>query len=112
MELILRHEEGGRVLYGAVAGHPSWDAFRTLVREHADPVAVLRGALMDIDGVRAAFVFGSVARGDARPDSDVDLLVVTDDVQHQDFARAVLEAQVLLDREVDFKRVSVERLKQ
>jgi predicted nucleotidyltransferase len=112
MMLILRHEEYGRVFYAPADGHPSWNAFRTLVREHADPVVVLRDALTDLEWIRAGFVFGSVARGDARPDSNVDLFVVTNDVQHLDFARAVLEAQVLLDREIDVKRVSAERLKE
>jgi predicted nucleotidyltransferase len=31
-------------------------------------------------GVRSLSIFGSIARGDARPDSDVDLLVDFDDV--------------------------------
>ena len=99
MELIFRHEQGGRVFCVPFDDHPSWNAFRTLVREHGDPAAVLRDALTNLKGIRAAFVFGSVARGDARPDSDVDLFVVIDDDQRQDFDRAVLEAQVLLDRE-------------
>ena len=33
--------------------------------------------------VRAVYLFGSHARGDARPDSDVDLCVVADDADRQ-----------------------------
>ena len=33
--------------------------------------------------VRAVYLFGSHARGDARPDSDVDLCVVADDADQQ-----------------------------
>lgn len=38
--------------------------------------ALCHPALASDDRVRAAFVFGSVARGKARPDSDVDIAVV------------------------------------
>ena len=33
--------------------------------------------------IRAVYLFGSHARGDARPDSDVDLCVVADDADRQ-----------------------------
>jgi predicted nucleotidyltransferase len=42
--------------------------------------AVIDGArrlLLGVDGIDAAFVYGSVARGTARPDSDLDLFLVT-----------------------------------
>lgn len=48
------------------------DAAPEVVLERS--VAVLRG----LAEVQAVAVIGSVARGDARPDSDIDLLVVTD----------------------------------
>lgn len=39
-------------------------------------VAVLRELFADAEGVEVAVIFGSLARGDDRPDSDVDVLVV------------------------------------
>jgi predicted nucleotidyltransferase len=38
---------------------------------------VVAEAIAPVEGVEAAFVFGSHARGDAREDSDVDVLVVS-----------------------------------
>ena len=46
--------------------------FRTVIPEHLS--ARVRG-LGDLFGVRNIRVFGSVARGEAGPDSDIDLLV-------------------------------------
>lgn len=42
----------------------------------ADPVEALRRRLSEVAGLDVAFVFGSRAAGTARPDSDLDVLVV------------------------------------
>ena len=102
--LLSRAERDGRVYYEAVPDHPSWGAFRTLVREHGDPADVLREALSGVEGIRAAFVFGSTVRGDTRPDSDVDVLIVEEGMPLAAIGRATAEVQSLLDREVDVKR--------
>ncbi len=44
-----------------------------------DVLRTLRDRLSKIPGGRFAVVFGSVARGDFRPDSDVDVLFVVND---------------------------------
>jgi predicted nucleotidyltransferase len=47
-------------------------------------------------------VFGSVARGEARPDSDIDFLVTLEANRSLlDLARLLRELQALLDRPVD-----------
>lgn len=50
------------------------------LRQLADPVALLRDAITEaIDAtVTAVIIFGSVARGEAEADSDIDLAVVAD----------------------------------
>ncbi len=40
----------------------------------------LRNELSKVPGAKLIVVFGSVARGDYRPDSDVDVMLVADDV--------------------------------
>ncbi len=48
---------------------------RVYLRRHWSDLARLRKALRTEPGVRAAVLFGSLARGDELPESDVDLLV-------------------------------------
>jgi predicted nucleotidyltransferase len=53
-------------------------------------------------GVTKAFLFGSVARGEERPDSDIDLLVQFDrDISLLDKIGIAQELSKLMGREVD-----------
>jgi len=113
--LLHRHEEDHRVTFHATPKHPSWEAFRTLLRAHARPAAVLRDALQDVEGISAAFVFGSQVHGpDAgahpRPDSHVDVLIYGDAVAADQLGDALLRVQSLLGRAVDVKRYTTRKL--
>ncbi len=103
MGLVRREPEGRRILFVRDSAHPQWRAIDSLVGAYA-PAEVLRHVLWDVPGVEAAFIFGSMARGDARPDSDIDLLVYGDSIPQGAVGRALLEAAVVLDRPVDAKR--------
>lgn len=77
---LLRRErspDSRKVVLRVNTTHPAWPALRTLVRTYATPEDVLRMTVAGIPGIAAAFVYGSVARGDATPESDCDFLVVT-----------------------------------
>lgn len=65
-------------------------------------IADLIGPLLRRSGVRSAAVFGSTARGEAGPDSDLDLLVeFGPGVDLLDAAGLKLELEACLSRPVD-----------
>ncbi|HYH78140.1 MAG TPA: nucleotidyltransferase domain-containing protein [Longimicrobium sp.] len=102
MGLLRREREGRRVVYVRSGYSAEWRAIERLVGTYGIPL-LLRAALAEVPGVHAAFIFGSLARGDARPDSDVDLLVFGDDIADGDLGRATLDAGVVLERRLDVK---------
>jgi uncharacterized protein len=57
----------------------------------AQVIAALRAheAALRAAGIRALFLFGSVARGEARPDSDIDLAVEFDPAAKMDLIRMI-----------------------
>jgi predicted nucleotidyltransferase len=61
----------------------------------------VRGALRPLKSrIRAAFVFGSVARNEARPDSDIDLMIVGD-TSFKDVVPRLKNAEARLHREIN-----------
>lgn len=74
--LVRARKDGNRVYYQANEGHPLYNDLRNMVLKTSGLANVLGHALQAKD-IELAFVFGSTARGDARPQSDVDLMVIT-----------------------------------
>ncbi len=73
--LIQSRRDGNRMYYCANRGNPVYGDLRNIVLKTADFASAFREALRDPD-IRVAFIFGSIASGAARPDSDIDLLVI------------------------------------
>lgn len=112
---MIRRERDGRLMrFPRVADHPRWFVFRDLVREFAEPPTLLRTALVEVPGIEAAFIYGSFARGDVHPQSDVDVFALGDSLRDREtrltLARGTLEAAVLLNREVNVTRYTRDRL--
>jgi uncharacterized protein len=76
--LLQDSRDGNRRYVRANPAHPLFPDLRNLVLKTAGLRDVLTEALDGLRGVRIALVFGSVAAGAAKPDSDVDLLVIGD----------------------------------
>lgn len=101
LQVLRRVPHGRTVRYAIVESASLWGPLRALVGEGSDPVVLLREALRGVAGVDAAFVFGSIAAGTPRSDSDVDLFVVGDSVDARALHRASAEAGLLMGREVN-----------
>ena len=98
---LRREEEGARILYVADESHAAWRAWILLVRSAARPSDVLREVLVDAPGIDGAFVFGSSIRGDTRPDSDVDVVLLGSDEARMQVGRLLTEAELLIGKEID-----------
>lgn len=107
---LRREEEGGRAYFVAEEEHPSWYAWILLLRASASPVEILREALIDAEGIEAAFIFGSQARGDTRPDSDVDLFLIGSSEARDQTLDRLSEVEFLMGKELDVISTDEERL--
>jgi predicted nucleotidyltransferase len=67
----------------------------------SNSIVALREALAPhADRIKAAFVYGSIAKGEETGRSDIDLMVIGDDVTYSDFFDGFLKAEELLSRPV------------
>jgi predicted nucleotidyltransferase len=101
LDILEQSREGRRLVYRLNLASERWRAMRALIRKLAGPSEILREAFTGVPGVEAAFVFGSQARGDTRPDSDVDLLLIADEPASRAVQDPLSEAESLMGRDVD-----------
>ncbi len=99
--LVQVERVGRQAHYRANASSPVFAELVALVRKTVGLVDPLRIALAPLaEKIELAFVYGSVARGEARASSDVDLLVVSDVLQPEDLYRVLAETERQLGRPV------------
>ena len=99
--LVLRRAHGRQVYFRANPENPIYKELRGLLLKTAGVADVLREALAPLAAsISVAFVYGSVARGEERRASDVDLLVVGN-ASFAAVAQALAPAQRRLGREVN-----------
>jgi len=92
---------GNQKHYRANRAAPIFNELRGIVVKTFGLADVLRKALApQADRIRAAFVFGSVAKGSDTAASDIDVLVVSDDMAYADLFNALSGAEETLGRKI------------
>jgi predicted nucleotidyltransferase len=97
--IVLREKRGNLTYYRANRDCPIYPELHGLMLKTAGLADVLREALSQIEGVRLAFIFGSMAKATFDSRSDVDVLIVGE-ASFADISAALLRAQERLSREV------------
>lgn len=99
--LLERQEVGRQVHYRANVACPVFEELAGLLRKTAGLVDVLREALAPMaTKIEQAFVYGSMASGEAHTHSDVDLMIIGS-LGFADVVLALSDAQKTLRREVN-----------
>ncbi len=87
--------------YQANAGSPVFEELRALVLKTFALADVLRAAIAPVSrNIRAAFVYGSIAKGQDTAASDIDLMVISNSLTYADLFSALEEASSQLGRKV------------
>ena len=99
---INAYRVGNQKYYQANGEAPAFGELHQLVLKTSGLVEPLREALSpESNGIRAAFVYGSVARGDDRATSDIDLFVISDRLTYTELYGALQPAERRLARTVN-----------
>lgn len=100
--LVSVEKVGNQKRYRADPRSPLHDELASIVRKTFGLVGPLREALEPLVArIRAAFVYGSVAKGQDTASSDVDVLLVADDLSYADVMAALHPLGEKLGRDVN-----------
>src|SRR4051794_28239961 len=99
--ILKTHRQGRMAYYQANTSSPLFPELRGLILKTAGLVDVLAEAVRPLaQKLRLVFVYGSIAAGTERSESDIDLLVVGS-VSPAELALPLRQARELLDREIN-----------
>jgi predicted nucleotidyltransferase len=99
--VLVRRPVGNQVHFQANPASPIYEELRGILKKTVGVADVLREALAPLaPRIRAAFIYGSVARGDERPGSDLDVMIVGE-TSSAEVVEALAPAQAELRREVN-----------
>ena len=74
--LVTPRRDGNRLYFRANTDHPLYPELHGLVTKTTGIATELRQALMPVDGIDLAFIFGSTAAGTLGSSSDVDVMIL------------------------------------
>jgi predicted nucleotidyltransferase len=106
--LVTVERIGNQKHYQARRDTPVFEELRGLIVKTAGLAEPLRQALLPHgDGIQAAFIYGSVAKGTDKAGSDIDLMVISDSLSYPDLFESLQAAEAELARQVDPKVMTV-----
>ena len=98
--LLMAKNVGNQIIYQLNPDCPIYDEVRSIVRKTVGLAGVLREALEPLSTkIDLAYIYGSLAQGQERSDSDVDLMIVGD-VSLREISPLLTEAHRALRREI------------
>ena len=109
--IVLSFADGNRRMLRANPECPIFDELRGIARKTSGIADILRDAFSGLEGVNCAFIFGSVANGEERSGSDVDVCVIGT-VSYRQVSSALSAAEGAVGRPVNPVLYTQEELRQ
>lgn len=100
--LVLVSREGNQQHYQANPASPIFEELVSIARKTFGVADVIREALKPVnEQVLSAFIYGSVAKGEATAKSDIDLLVISNSLAYADLMTCLVIAEETLSRPIN-----------
>lgn len=107
---ILKAERKGKYLfYQANRNGPFFSEFVSIVNKIL--AAKIRNALDEVSGIEIAFIYGSVAKGEANARSDIDLMIIVG-AEYGDVTEHLYNLRLKLNRVINKSVYSIKEIKE
>ncbi|MFH1619674.1 MAG: nucleotidyltransferase domain-containing protein [bacterium] len=114
---LLKMEDGGLLesrhlgklkLYKLNMRHPLYSELKSLVAKTIGLEEIIRSGISAVKGVTAACIYGSFARGEERSNSDIDVLIIGNNIDEDNLIRVLKSLEEKLQREINYSLYSSE----
>jgi len=100
--ILTRSKLGNQVHFQANPVCPLYEELVSIVKKTVGVADVLAGTLAPVaDEIILAFVYGSVAKGSERAESDIDLMIVANHLNYTELLGLLLPAREILKRPIN-----------
>ncbi len=99
LELIIKRKDGNRSYFSANTKHPLYHEIHKLVIKTSGLKEILHESL-NIQNIEIVFVFGSVAMGNEKAESDIDLFIIGE-LGLREISKLLKEPSDVLGREIN-----------
>jgi predicted nucleotidyltransferase len=108
--VFVSEKKGNLVFYRLNTAYPLFDELKSIVRKTIGIEGVLKEAISKIKGIKAAFIYGSVAKNTERADSDVDLFLLGE-IDEDQLIRQLNQIEKTIKRDVNYTIFSLDEYK-
>jgi predicted nucleotidyltransferase len=111
MGLLATSREGNLKYYGVNKQHTFYKEFKAIIQKTIGIEAILRDALHGMEGLVYAFIFGSYAKKEFKPKSDIDIVLIGT-INEGRLIRILRDIEKVIEREINYHLYTVEEFKQ
>ncbi|MCL4558900.1 MAG: nucleotidyltransferase domain-containing protein [Deltaproteobacteria bacterium] len=108
--ILKTSREGNLQYYRINTDYPLYNEFRTIIIKTVGIEASISNALRRVQGIAYAFIFGSYARDEFKPESDIDVVVIGT-VKEPHLVKVVADVEKSTGREINYHIYSLEEFK-
>ena len=101
MGLLKTSKQGNLQYYHVNKQTPLYGEFKKIIQKTIGIEAILRDALLVVEGIGYAFIFGSYAKKEFGPESDIDMAVIGT-VKEAPLMKAIKESEKTIGREINY----------
>ncbi|RJR16846.1 MAG: hypothetical protein C4581_09175 [Nitrospiraceae bacterium] len=110
MGLLVSSRTGNLQYYEINRKTPFYNEFRTIIQKTIGIEAIIKGNLQGLKGITFAFIFGSYAKNEFKPGSDIDIVIIGT-ISENRLAGIIRDIESGTGREVNYHIYSLQEFK-
>lgn len=101
MGMLITSREGNLQFYQINKKNPLFEEFKTIIQKTIGIEALLKNALLKMEGISYAFIFGSYAKKEFKPESDIDMVIIGT-VREESLIKVFRNVEKEIGREINY----------